>query len=141
MVERFLHQNEMVGESKIYEWTIDWLSGRAYWQVDHLKIDEPNYFLFKKYLNSVGNQPHCCRTRSIDNDNCDLYWCIRDMAININEFTSLCTNLIRNELGIPYKVTNSKLWIIRLTFLTLRKTRNRFTLFISSYVFSSLNTL
>jgi exosome complex component RRP4 len=27
-----------------------------------------------------------------------------DLAININEFTSLCTNLIRNELGIPYKV-------------------------------------
>ena len=28
----------------------------------------------------------------------------RDQAININEFTSLCTNLIRSELGIPYKV-------------------------------------
>ena len=30
---------------------------------------------------------------------------LRDQAININEFTSLCTNLIRSELGIPYKVT------------------------------------
>ena len=28
----------------------------------------------------------------------------RDKAININEFTYLITSLIRNEIGIPYKV-------------------------------------
>lgn len=32
-----------------------------------------------------------------------------DLAININEFTSLCTNLIRNEMGIPYKVDSQRI--------------------------------
>ena len=53
-VEMFLQWNEMVGESKNYEWTIDWLTGRAHWQEDYVKVDEPNHFLFH---NSVGNQP------------------------------------------------------------------------------------
>merc|ERR1712110_978396 len=39
-----------------------------------------------------------------------------DQAININEFTSLCTNLIRNHLGIPYKLDSQRVSDIFLIF-------------------------
>ena len=57
---------------------------------------------------TVLSYDNCCF--HIDNiifppDHHSIHDHLRDQAININEFTSLCTNLIRSELGIPYKVT------------------------------------
>ena len=94
---------------------------------------------------------HCCRTKSIDDDNCDLWWYISLILSGTWPSTSTssppCAR-ISYEMSLAFLTR----WPIAnyeshtsprhlQHFLILRKTQKRFNVFISSYVFSSLNTL
>merc|ERR1719490_663054 len=73
-----------------------------------IRNDEAALACFKTFETDLNDEAALACFKTFDTDG--------DQAININEFTSLCTNLIRSELGIPYKLDSQRVSDIFLIF-------------------------